>query len=72
MGISIRALNPDGPPPRGTEVTLTCDNGTCTGADVFELQYIGAHGAAMILGWLERSGPQGRLWLCPACSGKRP
>lgn len=32
--------------------------------------YIGSHALAMAAGWLERQTPEGRLWLCPACSGK--
>ena len=30
-----------------------------------------AHAEAMKAGWLERQASQGRLWICPTCSGKR-
>lgn len=57
------------------KVTLECDKPTaffCQGIGVFESEdgFIGAHQAAMKAGWLERNDPAGRLWICPACSGK--
>ncbi|MHB8272704.1 hypothetical protein [Bradyrhizobium sp.] len=55
---------------------LECDARTgffCRGRENFEHPdgYIGAHADAMAAGWLERNGPQGRIWLCGACSGKK-
>lgn len=70
MGISIYVLDEGSPLPRGVIVGLTCDVAGCGGAERLQACYIDAHGAAMSLGWLERQTPQGRLWLCPACSGK--
>jgi hypothetical protein len=49
---------------------LQCD--TCGAVERFTHAdgFIGAHASAMTKGWLERQAPQGRLWLCPECSGK--
>ena len=56
-------------------MTLECDASTgmfCCGSESFDHSdgYIGTHAAAMSKGWVERQGSQGRLWLCPECSGK--
>jgi len=32
--------------------------------------YQEAHHTAIALGWLERNASNGRVWLCPECSGK--
>jgi hypothetical protein len=76
MGIIISAADraaPSGIIP--VLLRLQCDDATgffCHGVAKFEHQdgYIGAHAAAMKAGWLERQSSQGRLWLCPECSGK--
>ena len=70
MGISIEAVADE-----QIEVTLECDARTaffCRGFEHFRHPdgYIGIHAEAMTQGWLERQGPQGRIWLCPVCSGK--
>ena len=76
MGIIIMAAPPYGHvPPIAVEIRLECDAATgffCRGFETFQHEdgYIGAHAAAMKAGWLERGAPQGRLWLCPGCSGK--
>jgi hypothetical protein len=75
MGIIIRAF---GRPqsigdPIPIIVELVCDNaGACRSVATFadKAGYVGCHAAAMALGWLERPSSQGRLWLCPQCSGK--
>lgn len=56
-------------------MTLECDARAgffCRGvADYSHADgYAGAHHMAMEEGWLERVTTDGRLWLCPACSGK--
>lgn len=68
MGIVIEAA----------KVTFECDsedrNMFCRGFTTFDNHpdgYMGAHGAAMQMGWLERQTSQGRKFLCPTCSGKR-
>jgi hypothetical protein len=63
------------PIPRDSWLLLECDAATeffCRGFARFDDPdgFIGAHRAAMAAGWLERQAPSGRLWLCPACSGK--
>lgn len=73
MGIIIAAIRKT--PPCGVSVTLECDQPEeifCRGFEVFQHDdgYIGAHAAAMDAGWLERQSPRGRMWICPACSGK--
>lgn len=76
MGITIEATKPLGHvPPIPVQVQLECDaveEFFCRGFEVFTSDdgYIGAHHLAMTAGWLERNGPQGRVWLCPVCSGK--
>jgi hypothetical protein len=74
MTVSI-ATHESGPYPRLITVTLSCDAATdifCRGFADFTSRdgYIGAHSQAMAAGWLERQTSQGRLWLCPRCSGK--
>jgi hypothetical protein len=61
--------------PLPIKIELECDAATgffCRGVASFSSPegYVGAHSAAMAAGWLERQAPQGRLWLCPECSGK--
>lgn len=61
--------------PKPIAVTFTCDDTSemfCRGFETFTDPdgYIGIHKAAMAAGWLERHAPQGRIWLCPRCSGK--
>lgn len=73
MGITITAVRKT--VPRGVSVFLECDEVEsifCRGFATFEDDdgYVGAHKAAMKAGWLERQSPRGRLWICPACSGK--
>lgn len=70
MGISISAANEAASLPREIVIDLSCDEALCSGTSRLQACYIDAHGAAMASGWLERQTPQGRLWLCPACSGK--
>jgi hypothetical protein len=50
---------------------LSCDS--CGNFRIFTSPdgYIGQHRDAMAQGWLERQGPQGRLWFCPQCSNKQ-
>ncbi len=75
MGISIYAV--DGPDiPRHIVVDLECDATTemfCRGVESFMHPdgFVGSHADAMVKCWLERQTSQGRLWLCPQCSGKR-
>ena len=75
MGIDISAKNND-PHIGEVVIVLTCDSGEpfifCRGSESFEHPegFIAIHGEAIKAGWLERQGPQGRTWLCPACSGK--
>lgn len=75
MGIVISAIRKT--PPCGVSVRLECDAVEaffCRGFEVFEEPdgggYVEAHKKAMAAGWLERASPGGRLWICPACSGK--
>jgi hypothetical protein len=79
MGIIIRssvAEHPLSRPfPLPVAVDLECDEASeffCRGIETFtsEEGFVGAHAAAMKAGWLERNGPNGRMWLCPRCSGK--
>jgi hypothetical protein len=70
------AATESGPYPRLVTVTLSCDAAVdifCEGHEVFVSQegFVGCHALAMSSGWLERQASQGRLWLCPQCSGKR-
>lgn len=69
MGIEISRLADQ----HNVLVKLTCDTAACQSDEYFtRLEgFTACHAAAMALGWLERNGPQGRLWLCPACSGKK-
>jgi len=69
MGIAAQT---SGHYPRDIALTLSCD-GCLNFEEVFTSPdgYVGCHAAAMTKGWLERQAPQGRLWLCPQCSGKR-
>jgi hypothetical protein len=65
----------DPPYPRSTMLILTCDGGECglfpTSAEFVHPQgYIAQYRAAMNAGWKDTQGPQGRIFLCPACSGK--
>jgi hypothetical protein len=77
MGIIIGGMTETREPPYpiGVRVTLECDAATeffCRGFAHFEHAdgFVGAHAMAMSAGWLERQSSQGRLWLCPECSGK--
>ncbi len=76
MGIIISAAEPFGHvPPIPVVVRLECDDASmmfCHGFADFRdpAGYVGAHAKAMAAGWMERSSPKGRLWLCPECSGK--
>jgi hypothetical protein len=61
--------------PLPIKIELQCDVADqmfCRGVASFTHAdgFVGAHAAAMAAGWLERQAPQGRLWLCPECSGK--
>jgi hypothetical protein len=74
MGMSI-AAHGTGPYPRSVTVTLTCDAATdifCRGFEGLSSPdgFVGCHSAAIEQGWLERQARQGRIWLCPRCSGK--
>jgi hypothetical protein len=77
MGIIIEAAGPNKHPPYDVRVTLKCDEPErsllCNGSDSFTdgNGYIGCHAKAMDAGWLERQHAQGRLWICPSCSGKK-
>lgn len=70
MSISIFVTGDIVPSP--AVLSLACDRKPCSGNETFIYQdgYTGSHAAAMQAGWLERQTPEGRLWLCPACSGK--
>jgi hypothetical protein len=75
MGIIITAIDSNPHPPYGIRVDLECESAGdmfCRGVERFENEngYIGCHAMAMDAGWLERQTPQGRIWLCPRCSGK--
>lgn len=70
MGIIIKGAGPG-----AVEVALECDETAaffCRGFAVFTSPegFVGCHSDAMKAGWLERNGPKGRMWICPACSGK--
>jgi hypothetical protein len=74
MGISISA-SVDNDFPYPVTVTLECDDASeffCRGFTRYshENGFSGAHAEAMKDGWLERQAPEGRVWLCPTCSGK--
>lgn len=73
MGISI-SIDESTPPPRFAIIELECDvrrDILCRGVARYETTgFVAAHGIAMLEGWLERQAPEGRIWLCPACSGK--
>jgi hypothetical protein len=76
MGIIISAKEQFGGIQVGIVVELGCDDMTaffCRGFQRFESTegFVGCHTAAMAEGWLERQGSQGRIWVCPACSGKK-
>lgn len=53
-------------------LALACDAPGCAGAAVFchPDGYIGAHRQAMTAGWMDTVRSSGRVFLCPACSGK--
>lgn len=76
MGLSYTTIVMAGDPfPWPTKLILECDSAMeffCRGVEEFKSPdgFIGGHAAAMRQGWLERNGPDGRIWLCPACSGK--
>lgn len=74
MGLMIEA-DESTPYPYATTLTLTCDGdqhglfgltGTFQHAEGFMAEYR----LAMNAGWKDTQGPQGRIFLCPACSGK--
>lgn len=69
MGIEISRLADQ----HNILVNLICDAEGCGWNEYFTRLdgYVGVHNAVMSMGWLERNGPQGRLWLCPRCSGKK-
>jgi hypothetical protein len=74
MGLAIEASR-DNDFPYPLQVRLECDAAAeffCRGFETFSHQdgFVGAHADAMKTGWLERQAPEGRIWLCPACSGK--
>lgn len=70
----IRAVDALAPVPRRTILELRCDvvHGLFPPPVAIFNQggFVENHAAAMRAGWLERQGSQGRLWLCPECSGK--
>lgn len=76
MGISIKAGPYEGSAAPATIIlTLQCDSAEdmfCRGFTSYQHEdgFPGAHSAAMRDGWLERQSANGRLWLCPRCSGK--
>jgi len=73
MGISVAIENAAYP---HITLTLECDADPkvmfCRGFETFNDAegFISCHKAAMAHGWLERNTSKGRIWLCPACSGK--
>lgn len=71
MSISIFVTGDIVPSP--AVLALVCDRQPCSGNETFIYLdgYIRSHALAMAAGWLERQTSQGRLWLCPACSGKQ-
>lgn len=75
MGISISASGRPSEMPLPLVIVLECDAAEslfCRGFEQFDEAdgFVVAHTLAMARGWLERQAPQGRLWICPACSGK--
>jgi hypothetical protein len=63
------------PPFKPVVITLECDQHSaffCRGIAEFRSPdgFIGCHRDAMKAGWLERYASEGRLWICPECSGK--
>lgn len=82
MGISIAVTCLPLPEefPRPLVIRLQCDSAIediargffCLGFEEFNQAdgFVAAHSLAMARGWLERQSPQGRIWLCPMCSGK--
>ena len=75
MGISI-AADVSGPYPRPLGIELVCDGDHGLFGQPSRMfhgiSYPAAHSLAMRLGWLERNGDDGRSFLCPECSGKKP
>jgi hypothetical protein len=75
MGIAIEV---DGFPtkhPFPLKITFECDarvemfcHKTLIVADA--CSYVEAHHMAIGIRWLERNASNGRVWLCPECSGK--
>lgn len=53
-------------------LALSCDTPRCCNVHVFAHAdgYIGAHQLAMLGGWMDTVRASGRVFLCPACSGK--
>lgn len=75
LGITITADEDGTTFPRKTTLLLECDaveEFFCRGAEAFTHPdgFIGAHRDAMKAGWLERQTSDGRIWMCPRCSGK--
>ena len=76
MAITITAIDDKPHPPYTIRVELVCEAEDyallCKESEVFKHPngYIGCHALAMRAGWLERQTPQGRIWICPECSGK--
>lgn len=79
MGLTIVTV---GRPPATMILHLACDMPRCHehGRFVAECEetgrgFVELHAEAMAAGWLERFNtrpPEGRLFLCPSCSGKEP
>lgn len=74
MGIAIEVAGFPVTVPHRLKVTFDCDATTgffCRGFKVVEgVSYQEAHHEAIAEGWLERNASNGRVWLCPDCSGK--
>ncbi len=71
MGISIEAMDPAGPVPRKTTVTLSCDKPSSLICRRFVVlcsgDYVADRAAATAQGWLERFDMNGRSFICPEC-----
>lgn len=75
MTLEISAVDEAAPVPRQIMVQFSCDSPAdllCGERQIFRHAggYIGCQLEAMKAGWLERHTDNGRIWLCPNCSGK--
>lgn len=80
MGLCIEG-DDDADVPVTTRLTLRCDNDAGHNGDPFDMRqqtfhhedgFIGQYALAIAHGWKDTDRGQGRVFLCPACSGKAP